>query len=98
MIYEEKFKAGLKDIGKENKIKNRALLEFLENVGAYQSDLVGYGANDTEKTNLAWILLDWKLKVINRPKYGETLDIKTWGKGAYKFFTYRDFEIRNEKR
>lgn len=97
MIYKEKFKSGLKDIGKDNKIKNRALLEFLENIGAYQSDLVGYGANDTKQTNLAWILLDWKLKVINRPKYGEILDIRTWGKGAYKFFTYRDFEIYNEK-
>ena len=38
MIYTENFKMGLKDIGKDNKIKNRAILEFLENIGAYQSD------------------------------------------------------------
>ena len=32
MIYKEKFKLGLKDIGKGNKIKNRAILECLENI------------------------------------------------------------------
>ena len=96
MIYQEKFKMGLKDIGKDNKAKNRALLEFLENIAAYHSDYVKYGANDTMETNVSWILLDWKLQVIKRPKYGETLIIKTWGRGMRKFFTYRDYEIYNE--
>lgn len=30
MIYTEKFKIPLKDIGKDNKIKNRAVLEILK--------------------------------------------------------------------
>lgn len=93
MIYKEQFKMGLKDIGKNNKIKNRSILEMLENIGAYHSDLVGYGVNDTTKTNLGWILLEWKLKVINRPTYGEKLEIHTWGKEMNKFFTYRDYEV-----
>jgi len=96
MIYKEKFKPGLKDIGKDNKIKNRALLEYLENIASYHSDMVGYGANDTENTKSAWVLLDWKLQVITRPKYGEILNIHTWAKGMNKFFTCRDFEIYNE--
>lgn len=96
MIYQEKFKMGLKDIGKDNKAKNRALLEFLENVAAYHSDFVKYGANDTIETNVSWILLDWKLQVIKRPQYGEILTIKTWGRKMKKFFTYRDYEIYNE--
>lgn len=40
MIYKETFKPGLKDIGKNNKIKNKAILEFLENIAAYHSDYV----------------------------------------------------------
>ena len=63
MIYTEKVKTALKDIGKDNKIKNRAILEILENVASYHSDLVGYGANDIGKTKLSWVLLDWKLEV-----------------------------------
>lgn len=96
MIYTEKFKPGLKDIGKDNKIKNRAILEMLENIAAYHSDKVNFGANDTEKTKLSWILLEWKLKVIKRPRYGQVLTVNTWGKGMNKFFTYRDYEIYDE--
>lgn len=93
MIYTEKFKIPLKDIGKDNKIKNRAVLEILENVACYHSDLVGYGVNNIKETKVTWILLDWKLKVINRPTYGQVLTVNTWGKGMNKFFTYRDYEI-----
>lgn len=93
MIYEENFKIGLKDIGKNNLIKNKAILEMLENIGAFQSDLVGYGINDIIKNKITWILLEWDLKVIDRPEYGNELKIRTWARNANRFFTYRDFEI-----
>ena len=32
MVYKEKFKMQLKDIGKDNYIKNRAILEIFENI------------------------------------------------------------------
>ena len=96
MIYTENFKMSLKDIGKQNKIKNRAILEILENIAGYQSDYVGFGANETVKTKIAWVLLDWKLEVIKRPTYGQTLQVKTWGRNMNKFFTYRDYEIYDE--
>ncbi len=97
MIFTEKVKMGVKDIGKNDKIKNKAILEILENAGTYHSDLVGYGVLDIKTTKLSWILLDWQLKVIDRPKYGQTLTLNTWGKDMSKFFTYRDFEVFNEK-
>lgn len=96
MIFIQKVKTGIKDIGKNNTIKNRAILEMLENVGSYHSDKIGYGAVNIEKTKLTWILLEWKLKVIKRPIYGQTLTINTWGRNMEKFFTYRDYEIYDE--
>ena len=96
MIFTQNVKTGIKDIGKNNTIKNRALLEILENVGSYHSDKVGYGAISIEKTKLTWILLEWKLEVIKRPVYGQTLTVNTWGRNMEKFFTYRDYEIYDE--
>ena len=93
MLFEDTFKMGLKDIGIDNLIKNRAMLEILENIAAYHSDLVGFGANDTAKIKLTWILLDWKLEIKNRPKYGQDIKVVTWSRTDNKFFTYRDFEI-----
>ena len=96
MIFTDKAKTGIKDIGKNSKIKNKSLLEILENIGSYHSDKVGYGALSIEETKLSWILLEWKLKVIKRPMYGEILTINTWGRNMEKFFTFRDYELFDE--
>lgn len=96
MIYKEKFKIGLKDVWKGNEVSNKAILEYLENVAAYHSDSVGYGINTSETTGVTWILLDWKVKVIKRPQYGQTLDIHTWSRGILKCYAFRDFEVYDE--
>lgn len=98
MIFRESFKMGLTDIGKNNEIKNISILKILENIGGYHSDIAGYGSNDIPINKLTWILLDWKLKVLNRPKYGQTLDVHTWARVGNRFFTYRDFEIYDENK
>lgn len=97
MIFKEKFKMQLKDIGKENYIKNRAILEIFENIGTYHSDMAGYGPNDIEKTGVSWVLLDWKLQVLKRPQYGQTLNVNTWGRTMKRSYTYRDFEMYDEQ-
>lgn len=56
----------------------------------------GYGLLDIEKKGVSWILMDWKLKVIKRPRYGEELLVKTWGRNVKKVTTYRDYEIYNK--
>lgn len=96
MIYQEKFKIGLKDIVKGNQVSNKAILEYLENIAAYHSDTVGYGVNTSDKTHLTWLLLDWKVKVLKRPQYGQILDIHTWSRHIIKCYAYRDFEIYDE--
>lgn len=96
MIYQEKFKIGLKDVWKGKEVCNKAILEYLEDVAAYHSDSVGYGINTSDETHLSWILLDWKVKVIKRPQYGGILDIHTWSRNIIKCYAYRDFEVYDE--
>lgn len=97
MIFESTAKSGLKDIGKDNLIKDTTILEILENVAGEHSSEVGYGVLDIERTKASWILLEWKVKVIKRPIYSEELTVKTWGRYFQKAYTYRDFEIFNSK-
>ncbi len=97
MIYEEEMKIGIDDVGKNGNITNRTILRLLENIGGYQSDKVGYGLLDIEKNGVSWILLDWKVQVLKRPRYGEKLLVKTWGRNPKKVTIGRDYEIFNEK-
>ena len=58
MIYSEKYKVELEDIGISNKISNKRIITIMEDVAAAHSDSVGFGVKDVEKNNCAWVLLD----------------------------------------
>lgn len=98
MIFEREYKVGNRDIGKNNKATNKAMLKYLENIACKHSDEVGYGINDREETKSVWILLDWKFKVIERPIYGQNIKVITWSRKMEKCCAYRDFEIYDENK
>jgi len=98
MIFEKEIQTGIEDAEKDAFITNRAILRILENIGAYHSDEVGYGLLDIEKNGVSWILLDWKVQVLRRPKYWEKLLVKTWGRNPKKVSVNRDYEIYNENK
>lgn len=99
MQFKREYWVGAREIGTNNKLTNYGILAFLEDIAGIHSDNVGYGVKDVPKKKKAWILMDWKLKVIKRASFGEKLTIKTWAKTMSKpqFYTYRDFEVYNEK-
>jgi len=97
MILENEYTVKLSEIGKGNKVTNKAILSYLEDIGGIHSNQAGYGIFEIEKTHLSWILLGWRLQVIRRPRYAETIRIKTWSKGVVKLYTYREFEIYDEQ-
>ena len=101
MIYSEDFKIQLKDVAKGGYVNNRGILEMFENIATHHSDFVNFGINDSQANGVSWILMDWKIQFINRPKYGQNLKINTWARTINgtlkKTYTYRDFEMYNEK-
>lgn len=95
MFFTADFRIGLTSLNKSNYISNKGLLSMLEDIAEMHSSSVGYGVTDIEKTNFSWALLNWKVKIISRPKYGDIITIKTWSRYNTKLYCYRDFEILN---
>lgn len=96
-IFEHTFEFNIRDINKRIELTNKAILGIFEDIGGYQSDSVGYGLNNIEKTHLSWVLLHWKMKVLKNIKYGNKIHVKTWSRGAKRACCFRDYEIYNEK-
>ena len=92
-IYSHNLTINYSDVDENNQVTNRGLLRLLQEVAGIHCGLLGYGVNDTPKTGLAWILLNWKLKVFARPKTNTNLLIKTWTRKKTPLFIYRDFEV-----
>ena len=97
MIIEKEYSVKLSEIDRNNKITNKAILSYLEDMGGVHSNMVGNGLLTIHETHLTWLLLEWKLQVIRRPLYAEKLTVKTWSKGYVKCYAYRDFEIVDEQ-
>ena len=95
MIFTHNFKIEFLHINNDKTLKDKSLLFFLENIATRHSDFCGYGIDYILDNNQGWILLDWNLKIFERPKYGEMLEINTWISEITKLFCYRNFEIKS---
>ncbi len=92
-ICTKNFDITFSDVGENNSLTNKGILRMMQEIAGIHSSIAGYGLNDIPKTGLAWLILNWKLKVYNRPKWSETLTINTWSRSQNAVFSYRDLEI-----
>ena len=97
MFYTENFKITLSLLGQNTYITNKGFLSLLEDIAEMHSASIGYGVADIDKTNYSWAILNWKVKFISRPKYGDIITIKTWARHHTKLYCYRDFEVINSQ-
>ena len=97
MIFKHQYEVVVKDLNNRNKVSNKAILGYMEEIASLHSATVGYGVNDVIENGTAWILLDWKLEVLQRCNYGEKVHLNTWVKQNEKFYSYRDYELFDEK-
>lgn len=93
MIFTYDFEMGLSDITNEKTVKNTAVLRIFEDIASKHSDSVHNGLNDIIDNGFSWVLLEWRLKVEKRPRYGDVLNARTWVRNSTKLYSYRDFEI-----
>ena len=96
MIYSSNYKIGLDDIGVNNEISNKAILRIMEDVSGFHSASIGYGLFEIETKKRAWMILDWKMKVIKRPKYMDDIKAETWSRKVVRLYAYRDFQLKDK--
>lgn len=78
---------------------NAFILKCLEDVSTAHSESVGYGFDDIRNIGLTWMLVDWRVEVLLRPKLGERLTLTTWSRGTVaRAFALRDYEIACESK
>lgn len=47
-------------------------------------------------TNIAWLLLNWKLKILKKPYWNSKIKVETWSRHKDRLYSYRDFKIYDE--
>ena len=96
MIFTEKYCVGLGDLDQNGKIINKTILKMFEDTAGFHSDSVNNGVAKIEENGTAWVIMSWKLKVLNRPEYGERLTVETWSRSMSRASAFRDFRLVDE--
>lgn len=96
-IIEKKYTIGVHHVGIFGLITNSGILNLFEDIACSHSDMAGYGLMQIPETHLSWVLLNWKVYVLKRVKYGTQVTLKTWARCANSFFTLRDFEMYDDE-
>ena len=93
MVFSEKVKFPFRGLETDRLVGGRAILESLENAAGSHADSLGDGYSLEGGSGTVWLLLDWKLSVIRRPRYGEELLVTTWSHGMERCYGSRYFEL-----
>lgn len=96
-IFTYNSKVRYSDVGIDNKLTLKALTNILQEGAISHSNTVGFGINNANNTHLAWLLLNWKVKMFMHPHCDEELTVKTWPRVFDKLYSFRDFEVYDKE-
>jgi len=82
-------------IDRSDRLTLDAVFQFFQEAAICHAENLGVGREDMARTKQAWILSRMSVLVKRRPKYFETIKIRTWPRGGEKLFVIRNYEIRD---
>jgi len=80
-------------IDKSDSMTLNSIFNFFQEAAISHAENLGVGREAMAKANQVWLLSRMSVQVDRRPKYGETVTVRTWPRGAEKLFTRRDYDI-----
>ena len=95
--FQYKFQVYASSMNSKLEVTNKTIFEWMEDAASLHSDLNGCGMKNLETNGYSWVVIQWKVKVIRRVKYGETVTVNTWVSGRKKLYTFREFEFFDEE-
>ncbi len=96
-VFTADFKIFADDVDANKKVKINSILNFLQNTAwsHYNEFEKRYGTILPEKN--MWAIIKIRLKMHKIPEWEDNIKVKTWATGIERLFTYRNFEILDEK-
>ena len=75
------------------RLRPQTLLAYLLNSAWNHAKGTVYGYEELSARNLMWVLIKIQLIIKRLPKWGDQVEIETWGKRIEKLYALRDFAV-----
>jgi acyl-ACP thioesterase len=82
-------------IDRSDRLTMNAVFQFFQEAAISHADNLGVGREDMARTGTVWIVSRMSVQIDRRPRYGETVTVRSWPRGGEKLFALRDYDIRD---
>lgn len=93
--YSEKYKVYGFNCNKDLEMRVESLFQFMIETSVKQTEKLMIDNMDYE--DYFWVIYQWDVEIIKRPKYNDEIIVDTISVGANKFYAYRNFTIFDEE-
>lgn len=80
-------------VRKDLKVDLAELVQYFQDCVLVQSEIIGKGVEETERSHTAWFLSSWQIQVERYPEFREEITIRTWPYEFKSMYGYRNFDV-----
>jgi len=95
-VWQETLPVRFSAIDKSEKLTLDAVFLFFQEAAICHAENLGVGREELARTGQVWILSRMSVLVGRRPKYCETITVRSWPRGGEKLFAMRNYDIRDK--
>lgn len=91
------FKITSDDVDYRSQCKWSSLLSLMQRAADSHVEAIGVSRDQMLEQGMGWMLMIMDVEMKSIPKYGETLEVATWSRGAKGALWHRDYRLMNEE-
>ncbi|MDR1099499.1 MAG: acyl-ACP thioesterase [Treponema sp.] len=84
-----------RDIDRSDRLTLAATFDYFQEAAISHAENLGVGRESMAQTGQIWILSRMSVLMERRPKFRETVTVRSWPRGWEKLFALRDYDIRD---
>lgn len=94
-MYSFKSRVRYSELAADKRISLVSIINYFQDCCTYEAEDNEIGLEWLDDHNTAWMLTNWQIHILRRPKYCENIEIITWASGFKFFIGKRSFLIRS---
>ena len=94
-IWEETIEVRFGEIDRSDRLTLASVFNFFQETAISHAENLGVGRNSLAQTSQAWIMSRMSVQIDQRPRYRDTIKVRTWPRGGERLFAIRNYDIRD---
>lgn len=96
-VYTRQFRVRYSETGSDGLLKPVQIFNYFQDAASEHAFEMGVSGLHLRPRNLAWVLLQYRVKFLGFPRWNQTVYLKTWRHPERNLYEIRTYEIRDEQ-